>query len=275
LSLSGVYGGIKVKSDMEVIKCVLPNIPECHIYGLGDWHIGSKECDMHTIHKTIEAILDDPFGYAVVIGDILDNGLANSRTNIYEQVYMPTEQKEIAYEILKPLADAGKILAVTDGNHEYRSIRSGSISPLYDICCRLRIEDLFRPYMCLLMVQFGQCGFGRPGSYNTYFGLAMHGGGGRNKGKRYEMTIEPLDFSIQGHTHSPEYVSRGKIRIDARGTAKQVNFKSLVVCPTLKHGGYGVQKQYEPTGIGEIQYLSLKTIKSDKVKRVEFHTIQL
>lgn len=264
-----------MKSDYEVIKHQLsPELPELHIYGLADWHIGSKECDMNLIQKTVKTILEDPCGYAVIAGDMMENGLKNSKTNIYESVLSITEQKDTVYELLKPLAEAGKILAITDGNHEYRSVREVGVSPLYDIACRLRIEDVFRPYMCLMMIQFGRCGFGRPDSQNTYFGLVIHGSG-RNKHRKYEMVIEPLDFSVSGHTHQPELASRGKIRIDSRGTAKQVNFKSLVVCPALQHGGYGIQKEYEPTGTGEIQYLTLKTIRSDKVKRMEFHTIQL
>jgi predicted phosphodiesterase len=264
-----------MKSDYEVIKCKLsPELPEVHIYGLADWHIGSKECDMDLINKTVKTILEDPCGYAVIAGDLMDNGLKNSKTNVYEQVMQPWEQKEKVCEILRPLAKAGKILCATDGNHEARSRRECDISPIYDIMARFSQEDLFRPYMCLLMVQFGRCGFGRADSQNTYYGLVIHGAS-RNKHRKYEMTIEPLDFSVSGHTHQPELASRGKIRIDSRGTAKQVNFKSLIVCPALKHGGYGVQKEYEPTGTGEIQYLSLKTIKSDKVKRMEYHTIQV
>lgn len=264
-----------MKSDYEVIKCKLSREhKEVHIYGVADWHVGSAECDMGMIEKTIKTILKDKDGYCVIAGDLLNNGLKQSKTNTYEETMMPYEQKEVVYELLKPLAEAGKILAITDGNHEFRSVREVGVSPLYDIACRLRIEDVFRPYMCLLMVQFGRCGFGREGSYNTYYGLVIHGAS-RNKHRRYEMTIEPLDFCVSGHTHQPEMASRGKIRIDARGVAKQVNFKSLIICPALTHGGYGIQKEYEPTGTGEVQYLTLKTIERDRVKRMEYHTSQL
>ena len=264
-----------MRGDYEVIKCNLPeDLKEVHIYGLADWHVGSKECNMEMIEKQIKAILKDKCAYVTVAGDLLNNGLKQSRTNSYEEILSVPAQKEKVYELLKPLAEAGKILCITDGNHEYRSVREVGVSPLYDIACRLRLEDVFRPYMCLLMVQFGKCSFGRPTSKNTYFGMVIHGAS-RNKHRKFEMTVEPLDFCVSGHTHQPEMASRGKIRIDARGTAKQVNFKSLVVCPALTHGGYGIQKEYEPTGTGELQYLTLGTIERDKVKRMEYHTKQL
>lgn len=267
-----------MKSDMEMIKCVLPRtMDEIHIYGLADWHIGSKECDTEFIKKTIKVILDDPCGFAVIAGDLLDNGLKNSKTDCYSAILNPHEQLEACYEYLLPLAEAGKILCATDGNHEYRSVRETSVSPLYTIMCRLpgHLEDVFRPYMCLLDLKFGECGFGRAGSYNTYYGLVTHGSS-RNKHRKFEVgAFDGLDFCVSGHTHQPEYASRGKIRIDSRGVAKHVNFKSLIVCPALQFGGYAIQKEYEPTGTGEIQYLSLKKIRADKTKRMEFHTIQI
>lgn len=262
--------------DYVVITHKLPKeLKSINIYGLADWHIGSAEADENLIEKQVQTILKDKAGYCVIAGDLLNNGLKQSKTNTYEEVLNPIAQKERVYELLKPLAEAGKILAVTDGNHEYRSVREVGVSPLYDICCRLQIEHLFRPYQCLMKLCFGLSGFGRAGGQNVYGGLVIHGSG-RNKHRKYEMTVEGIDFCVSGHTHQPELASRGKIRLDLiRGTAKQVNFKSLICQPALMHGGYGIQKEYEPTGTGEIQYLTLGTIEADKVKKMEFHTRQI
>lgn len=263
--------------DYEVIKHKLPKELEfVNLFGIADWHVGSPECNMRQIEGTINAILEDEHNYCVIAGDALNNGLKQSKTNSYLEILSPMQQKEKLYELLKPLAEEGKILAVCDGNHEARSVITVGVSPLYDTCCRLRIEDVFRQNMCLVKLQFGVQGFGRKDQQNTYGGLVIHGAS-KARHQKYEVgAIEGLDWCISGHTHQPEMTSRSKIRLDLiTGTAKPVHFQSLVCCPALTHGGYGVQKEYMPTAFDELQYITLRSIGSDKIKRMEYHTRQL
>lgn len=74
------------------------------------------------LEKQVKEILSDPYGYVVFVGDIIDNGLKNSKTNVYEQTMRPKEQKETADEIYRPLKD--RILC-GDSWQSLRAIRKG------------------------------------------------------------------------------------------------------------------------------------------------------
>lgn len=271
-----------MKSDFSVITHKLPKeingkpLESISIFCLGDWHIGSKQCDGQFIQDQIDMILESPDRFCVITGDCLNNGLKQSRTNSYEEVIQAGhDQAEVLYQYLKPLAEANRILAVVDGNHEHRSLELVGSSPLYGVCCRLGIEDLWRPYMCLLKICFGECGFGRKGSQNVYGGLVIHGSS-RNKHRKYEMCFDNISFCCSGHTHQPEIASRSRIKLDLiRGVAGEVPFKSIVAAPALTHGGYAIQKEYEPSGTREVQWLTLHAIKADREKKMSVHSMQI
>ena len=108
-----------------VIKHVLPrDYTHINIYGMSDAHIGAKESSLATLRAWVRTVLDDPYGYVIVAGDMINNGIKDSKTNVYEEVMPPRQQKRVCAEIFKPLADAGRILAWIPGNHEERSARS-------------------------------------------------------------------------------------------------------------------------------------------------------
>ena len=80
--------------DFVLLKYKFETASYINIYPLGDVHIGSKECDMDLLHEWVEMVKNDPYGYVVIIGDMMNMGLKNSKTNIYEAVLTPMEQKE-------------------------------------------------------------------------------------------------------------------------------------------------------------------------------------
>ena len=134
-----------------VIKHVLPrDYTHINIYGMSDAHIGAKESSLATLRAWVRTVLDDPYGYVIIAGDMINNGIKDSKTNVYEEVMPPRQQKRVCAEIFKPLADAGRILAWIPGNHEERSARSVDDDPSYDICVALGIEDVWRLTVQLL-----------------------------------------------------------------------------------------------------------------------------
>ena len=57
------------------------------------------------------------------------------------------------------------------------------------------------------------------------------------------MGYDGIDFAISGHTHTPEYTPRGKIRIDVHNeTVKKVGYKEIVVDSSLNSGGYAFKE---------------------------------
>lgn len=230
------------------------------IVPLSDAHYGSEQFDEVMWHRATKRIYDDPKCFAVCVGDLLDTGTKTSLTSPYSQTCSPRAQKEWLINELRCLAESGKILAITDGNHEKRVSRESDNYPIYDVALALGIEDVYRPNICFLEVRFI-----RPdGKHREHFALAItHGAGGgqyigssANKSERYALCLEGVDCLISGHTHKPLTFPASKLVFDGNAkTVKQRQFTVVVASSFLDYGGYPVEKMLSPTArtITEIQ----------------------
>ena len=104
---------------MTPIKLNLP-IEEnnLRLYVLSDMHLGSSEADVPTLKRIIEHIKQDPNMRVILLGDILDTALKNSKTDIYSETMSIADAQKLAIELLTPIKD--KIIGMTPGNHENR-----------------------------------------------------------------------------------------------------------------------------------------------------------
>lgn len=233
--------------DFQLITHKFMSEPFINIYPLGDVHIGSKECDIELFKAWVEMVRQDPFGYAVIIGDMMNMGLRNSKSNVYEETLSPMAQKEFCYELLSPIAD--KILAGCSGNHEYRAVKEVGMNPLYDVFCRMRIEDRYRENVCFLKLTVGKCGK----NPNTY-GVVLTHGSSKKKDLDWTYSVDGADVFISGHTHLGTHQPCGKIRMDlTHETVKTVGYQHVVVLPFQQYGGYAVRGKYLPIDIGQYQ----------------------
>ena len=233
--------------DFQLIEHKFNDAPFINIYPVGDVHIGSKECDVSLFKEWIEMVRQDPFGYSVIIGDMMNMGLKNSKSNVYEETLSPMEQKELCYELLNPIAD--KILAGCSGNHEYRAVREVGMNPLYDVFCRMRIEDRYRENVCFIKLTVGKCGK----NPNTY-GVALTHGSSKNKDEKWNLSVDGCDCFISGHTHTATHSPNGKIRMDlTHNKVKTVGYQEVVVIPFQRYGAYAIRGKYLPNHLGQFQ----------------------
>lgn len=246
--------------DFKLIKQEFTDDAHVNIYPLGDVHIGSKECDLNLLKEWVEMVKADPFGYVVLIGDIMNMGLRNSKSNVYEETLSPMEQKEMCYEVLKPIKD--RIIAGCSGNHEYRAVKEVGMNPLYDVFCRLGIENNYRENACFIKLNLKQT----DGKTQQY-GIVLTHGSSKAKDEKWTYSVDGCDCFISGHTHLGTHQPLGKIRMDLRHDAvKTVPYQHIVVVPFQKYGGYAVRGKYLPSSLGNFQRITF----SGKTKRVSY-----
>lgn len=240
-------------SDFQMIVHKLPvELPYLNLYPFGDVHIGSKECNLELFKKLIDTIKNDPFGYAVIVGDMMNMGLKNSKSNVYEEVLNPLQQKETCYELLKPIAN--KILAACSGNHESRSVREVGTNPLYDVFCRLQIENVYRENACFIKINLGKRNKQRQVSY----GVVLTHGKSFNKDQRWSYSVDNCDLFISGHTHDALHKPLGKIRLDMKNECvRTVGYQNIVVVPFQNYGGYAMQGKFLPNHLEQFQKIKL------------------
>lgn len=263
-----------MRNDLELITRVYPHEQDVlRVYAIGDVHVGSSEFDEKAIKKKLKIIEEDPCGCLVLCGDLGDFGLKNSKTNVYQATMNPKQQQEYLYNLFLPVSD--KISACVPGNHEERVTRETSLCPLYDLCVRWGIEEVYRENLAITKYSFGSIRGKK--QQNVFYGVTTHGST-RNKHKKFLGSIDNMDFAVSGHTHTPEYSPHGRIRIERNsGTAKHVPYEEIVVDANLMVGGYGLKKEYEIPPPPKLQYIELSVVHEgdNRISRriMDYHAI--
>ena len=223
------------------------------IVPLADAHYGSQEFNEVRWHKAIKRIYDDPHCYAVLVGDLINNGLKNSVSNVYDDLCSPREQKRWLMEELKPIAP--KILAACGGNHERRTIKEVDQDPLYDVMFSLNREGAYRQNIAFLSIRLVTEFNGRAKARSNFAFAITHGSGGgmyigssANKTERFGTYIDGIDGIITAHTHRPVSFPVSKLVFDTDcKTIKQRQFVVAVASSFLDYGGYPTHKMLTPT----------------------------
>lgn len=206
----------------------------------------------------LKMVQSTPNVYLTLGGDLLNNGLKNSLTNVYRERYMPGEAKRLMAQMLEPVRD--RILCAVSGNHERRTLKEVDCDITYDIMSKLDLEHLYRENIAFVKIQMGQpenengvktSGTQRP----TYTLVVTHGAGGGvltgsavNRNERFGYIIDGMDALIVGHTHKPFTTQPGKIKIDTRNNKVSIApFKVISTTSWIDYQGYPVQKMLLPT----------------------------
>ena len=225
-----------------IIKKFGANQKYINLYTLADAHIGAKECNIEALKKWIKTVKEDKNGYCVIAGDMLNMGLKDSKTNIYEELYTTGVQKEVFYEMFKPISD--KILGMISGNHERRSVKAVGFNPLYDIVCRWRVEDIYREDCCFIDINLGK----GPNGKNINYCVALIHGASKGKHDKWTQSAENVDLFVSGHTHMNSTNIRSKLVVDKHNKQiKNIDYIQHVCTPFLSYGGYAMQGEYVPT----------------------------
>lgn len=236
-----------------IVHKLSTDLPFINIYPIADLHLGSAECDLKTFEAWLQTVESDPLGYVTISGDMMNMGLKTSKTNVYEEALSPYQQKEMLYSYLLPIRD--RILGAVSGNHEYRGNREVGMNPLYDVFCRLQIEDLYRENACFIKLNLGK----RPRNGKALsYGIVLHHGSSRNKRDKWFNAIDGADVFIVGHTHDAEIKPPGKIIMDMRNEKIDVTEYTTIVCNSFQdYGGYALRGMYLPQQSRRYQKLIL------------------
>lgn len=239
-------------SDFELITHRFPEKPDLHIIPVADVHLGAAEHMEREWKNFCDHVLEDPNAYLLLCGDLLNFGLKNSVSNVYEETLRPREQKRMMTEMLTPLKE--RILCSVCGNHERRGMKEADDDPTFDIMCKLDLEHLYRQNIAFIRIQMGKvdgCGKKNP----TYILTVTHGAGGGmlsggviNRNERFGYALDGVDCLVAAHSHKPMISQPSKIVVDAQNNKVSIRpFKVVVSSSWLQWGGYAAQKMLLPT----------------------------
>lgn len=249
-------------SDLTMISHKFPG--DIIIYPIADVHLGAAEHNAEAWAAMTREILKQPNAYMVLNGDLLNNCTRSSVSNIFEETMRPRDAKRLMVQMLEPLRD--RILCITTGNHERRSMKDADDDPTYDIACKLDLEDVYRQNIAFLALRLGsRGGLDAEKATNVYTLAVTHGAGGGiytgaavNRNERFGNIIDGLDILIVGHTHKGTVTRPSKLVIDMRnGKVEQRDYVVISAVSWMEYGGYAAQKMLLPSGHSRPQKLLL------------------
>lgn len=217
---------------------------------LGDLHIGDNNCDLDLIRKTINFVKETKDCYCIINGDIINNALKDSKSDIYTESMSIYEEQLLAVKLLNPIKD--KILAIATGNHENRTWRVAGIDPTYFIASELELKDKYCDNSYLVSVTFG-LKHGRSKYRYNIFGIHGAYGGGRRLGspanamEDMSKVVCNADLYIRSHTHQSLFTSENAFEVNQNGNLKEITKVYYNANAFLHYGGYAEQKGYKPS----------------------------
>ena len=174
------------------------------IIPIADVHIGDKLANLKLLKEALQRIKDEPNTFTIINGDLCNMALKNSKSDVYSDQLSPMEQVLTATELLEDIKN--KILVISSGNHEDRTMKETNIDVTRLIAKQLGIEDRYADAWWYLYLTFGKDNKGRAITYGIT-GLHGYGGGRKSGGKinRLEDMSQVViaDLYLMSHTHKP------------------------------------------------------------------------
>ena len=233
------------QSDRVPILIDLPNTLDfANIYFIHDVHYGSELFDEKKWARLKDIILNDGKAYVCFVGDMMENAIPNSKSDVFSQKHSPAEQKEWVTQQFKDFAH--KTLAVVAGNHENnRTTKICGLFPLYDCCLLAGIGDKYRDTIAYLDIAIGKYN-GKVDKKIHYFGQVQHNAKDLKAYHSSDYT-DGIDFFANGHDHEAKDRPRAKMVFD---THNKVVYKRNIECLNsgsfCEFGGYGAKGAYRP-----------------------------
>jgi len=207
-------------------------------------HVGHKNFNVERGKGFIDYILKTESTYALMLGDTCENVLpetaARHKGSIHEQTMSVEKQRDVAISLLKPLADAKKILCWNESNHSLRSWYEAGFSVERHLAEKLNVP--FAGTDALLNINVGK---------QAYSIHVTHGTGG---GTTLQAVLTRLfaqasrvisaDAYIRGHHHKK--IIGEVCNIDARSGAIKKRILCATGCFMDYVDGYGHRNELPP-----------------------------
>ena len=186
-----------------------------YVIPLSDMQIGNPSFDEDLFLGYRDWILERDNAFTVLPGDNLETPvLGNKAADVWDMYLTPEKARKKLRELLKPLADAGRILGAVDGNHDIRTYQLTGHRITREIleelgCCVEGKNSIYDPEAIVVRLVFGKDTNSGSKSGFTYSIYMTHGWGGArrtgahvNKTEELAAVVTNADVYMIGHEHT-------------------------------------------------------------------------
>ena len=244
-----------------------PEYDEVEVYCVHDVHYGNEMFRQDKWDRLKAEILEKPNRYVIFVGDLMENAIPNSKSDVFSQTATPMAQQTWVSEQLTHLKD--RVIAIIPGNHENnRSTKVCGLYPLYDCALFAGLKAAYRQNFAFVDIGVGSGGHGK-GKQQHYVGYLVHKAKDMKNFSSADF-IDGIDFMMFGHDHDPKDHSRAKLVYDPRN--RSVTVKNVEVVNSgsfLNYGGYAATSGYRPNS-SKMYKLILSGKREKSIKTVGF-----
>lgn len=236
------------------------------IFGIADVHIGSAQSRFTQLKEFLKNLTENDL--VVFLGDVIDNAIIDSVSDIYEQTMNPEQALYAFTQILDICKD--KVIGVISGNHEERTRRRVGVDLLSVVCRERKIA--YSQDILVLDIAVGD-GVARGSRRRVQYTLVCGHGYSSARGIGAKVTasgriidvVTNGDVYLTAHTHQPGVVKIARFEADTRNKKLQQREAFLITVPSwVGYETYAAQKFMHPTAGGYVEVLL-----SGKEKKIE------
>lgn len=261
------------ESTINTIKVSLPDHDFIEVYAVSDLHWEDPQTNEKLFYEFIDYILEQPYRYVVLNGDLLNMALTMSVSDTYGEKYAPEDAVIRLAKVLEPLKE--RILAIGTGNHEDRVYKHTGLDVTRYLVKELAFPvDRYSPNSFMLFISFGRSESSRKQKikHNVYSMFFHHGvGGGRTKGAKANMVVRMSDIAIAdiyvvGHVHDPLITPSAIFMPNYQSSTMSLHKMYYMISNAWQnYGGYAQKFAFAPP-ITDMSYVTLNGIGSKKIK---------
>lgn len=215
------------------------------VYPIGDLHIGTRFHARKMLTEWLNYLEKTPGTSLLNTGDNLNCAIEGSVSDVHGEKLTVQEGRRQLTELFRPLAEADKLDAMIDGNHELRVYKRTGDSPNAAVADALGVN--YAMSSCIVRYLVGDQ------SYDLYL---RHGkGGGRKMGGLVNLlqdqeNIIDADIYVTGHTHTQVAFPKNIFAPDGRGGYARRKRLFVSSGSFLAYEDYAAEAGYPPAHIG-------------------------
>ena len=229
------------------------------LYPLSDWHCGSRQCDEDFVRQVIKLVEADDNAYWVGMGDLLENAIVGSKSDVYTQTIPPREQMEHIVDLLTPIKKKGLFLIA--GNHESRTMRQVGIQPESYIATRLDLPYMGFSVYANLFVREDQRGkhksHGRGWScyFHHNYGGGYSSGGKVNRAEQLRDIVPTADAIFSGHFHITSRIPAVWYETGKEKIIRKEGYDYITGSALTWNGSYAEERGKKPGALEHIRVI--------------------
>jgi len=248
------------------------------LYPIGDWHYGSPQCDLKFIKKVIDIIDKNPDALWVGMGDLIENAIVGSKSDVYLQSASPSQQIEDIVKILTPIKD--KCLFLMPGNHEERTMRQVGLHPGQIIASDLRVKYIgYSAVLALYLPTKSNAKLRAVCYFHHNTGGGFTAGGKVNAASRLRLIVPTADATFSGHSHTTNRSPVTWYEAGKRGLVRHTGYDYIIGSTLTYKDSYAEEKAKRPSTLEQIMvsFQFKRRVADDGVRQTilsqEYHII--